>query len=102
MKATGYAHIELREGVPYIAGRKTRVLDLVMEHSEWGLGAEQLERQHPDLTPGQIHSALTYYLDHVSEFERVIAEEERFWAEVQAGRRDSPLAAKLKALGVQP
>ena len=100
MMATGYAHIDVRDDVPYIEGTRTRVLELAIEHRHWRLDADQLQRQHPHLTLGQIHSALTYYFDHQDMFACMIADEERFWADVRAGARESPLALALRRLGL--
>jgi hypothetical protein len=48
-----------------------------------------------DLTPSQIHAALSYYYDHTAEIEAVIAEENHYSKEHQT---DTPrLVKKLPA-----
>jgi uncharacterized protein (DUF433 family) len=98
--ATGYAHIELRDGMPYVTGTRIRVLDLVLQQRDWGMNAEQIAYQHPELTRAQVHSALAYYYDHQDQFECLIATEEHFWEEVRSGTRESPITVKLRALGL--
>ena len=100
MTATGYAHIELRDRVPYIAGTQTRVVDLIMEQWDWNLNAEQLHRQYSELSLGAIHSALSYAYDHPEEMRCAIEEAERIAEEIRTGVRESPLTAKLRALGL--
>jgi uncharacterized protein (DUF433 family) len=49
-----YPHITLNSrGVPCIDGTRHRVIDIVADHE-----------QYPDLSPAQVHAALTYYYDH--------------------------------------
>lgn len=70
---TPYEHIELnRDLVPSIAGTKTKVVELVVEHQAYGWSPEELHFQHPYLTLEQIHSALAYYWDHREELDRDI------------------------------
>lgn len=75
MEATAYSHIEVREDrVPYITGTQTRVEEVVLDHTAYGWDADEIQRQHPDLTLGQIHSALAYYYDHKVEVDQEIEE----------------------------
>jgi uncharacterized protein (DUF433 family) len=60
-----YPHITLNShGVPCIDGTRHRVIDIVADHVAHGYGAAQIVEQYPDLTPAQVHAALTYYYDH--------------------------------------
>ena len=62
---TAYQHIELdAQGVPWIAGRNIKVVEIVAEHLAYRWDAAQIRSQHPHLTLGEIHSALAYYFDH--------------------------------------
>jgi uncharacterized protein (DUF433 family) len=62
---TSYEHVVLDENrVPLIAGTTIKVVELVLDHLAYGWSPEELHFQHPDLTMGQIHSALAYYWDH--------------------------------------
>jgi hypothetical protein len=46
-----------------------------MTHISWN--ADQLHRQHPQLSLPEIHSALGYYYDHRAECDAMIESEER-------------------------
>ena len=59
--------------------------------------ADEIQRQHPHLTLGQIHSCLAYYYDH-QEIDSIIEEQLRSMSACEAGR--SPLRAKMKAWGL--
>lgn len=68
---TRYAQITLDvDRVPHIAGTTMKVVGLVVEQQAYGWSPEELHSQHPDLTLGQIHSALAYYWDHRAELDR--------------------------------
>ncbi|MEE8389412.1 MAG: hypothetical protein V3S14_01265 [Anaerolineae bacterium] len=55
-----YEHIVLNEdGVSIIAGTNMKVLELVLGKIAYGWSPEELNFQHPYLTLGQIHCAIT-------------------------------------------
>ncbi|MDP2276784.1 MAG: DUF433 domain-containing protein [Nitrospirota bacterium] len=65
LTVTKYEHITLDEkGSPVITGTTLKVIELVAEKAAYGWSPEELHFQHPYLTLGQIHSALSYYYDH--------------------------------------
>ena len=67
---TRYEHIVVDEaGVPWIERANIKVVELVLDQQAYGGTPEQLQEQHPSLTLGQIHSALTYYWDHRDELD---------------------------------
>lgn len=103
-KATSYAHIELRDdGVPIISGTRMKVEHLAVEATTWAMDADAIQRQHPHLSMGQVHSALAYYYDHKEEIDREIEEGDREAERLRADQADdSPARAKLKALGLIP
>jgi uncharacterized protein (DUF433 family) len=62
---TNYPHITLNpRRVPCLDGTRHRVIDLVADHVAHGYSAAQIVEQYPDLTPAQVHAALTHYYDH--------------------------------------
>lgn len=103
MSAVAYAHIELTPaGVPLLAGTTTKVLEIALDYLAYRWDAEEIHRQHPHLTRGQIHSALAYYFDHREEMDRQIAEQ---LAEIDSLRQKAgPSAAIVKArqMGLRP
>ena len=79
---------------------------IVMDHIGRGWDANEIHRQYPYLTLGQIHSALAYYYDHKvemdGEIEGATHEADRLRAEIDQFQGPSPLDAKLKAMGRLP
>jgi uncharacterized protein (DUF433 family) len=103
MAMLAYAHITLSPaGVPYIAGTRTKVEEVILDHLAHRWDAEEIQRQHPALTLGQIHSALAYYYDHQEELDREIDNGLREVAQIRASLGTSPLHLKLRAKGLLP
>jgi uncharacterized protein (DUF433 family) len=66
--ATSHPHIEFDEkGSPRIGKTRYQVLYLAAEHYHHGWSAEELLRQHPDLRPEEVYSALAFFYDHFHE-----------------------------------
>jgi uncharacterized protein (DUF433 family) len=103
MPATTYAHIEFREGVPHVAGTRTRVRLIAVDHIANGWDAVQIHQHYPYLSLGQIHSALAYYYDHKEAMDAEIAEKERFAEEMRQKQDDTPwLRERLRAKSLLP
>jgi uncharacterized protein (DUF433 family) len=103
MSTVQYAHLDLdAAGGPMLSGTRTKVLEIALDHLAHRWDAEEIQRQHPHLSLGQIHSALAYYFDHRVELDEQIAaqadEVERF----RAAAGPSPVVAKLRSLGRLP
>src|SRR5262245_22740209 len=98
MTTLAYAHIDFTpEGVPYISGTATKVVEVVLDHLAHGRDADETQRHHPHLTLGQIYSALAYYYDHQDEMDRDIEERESRPEAIVASLGESPIRAKLRA-----
>jgi uncharacterized protein (DUF433 family) len=70
--AVQYPHLEINaQGQAQISATRYKVLHLAAEHYHYGWSAEELLRQHPDLKPGEIYAALTYFYDH---YEQMVAD----------------------------
>jgi uncharacterized protein (DUF433 family) len=94
-----YAHIDHDEkGVPFIAGSTMKVVELVMAQQAHGWSPEELHFRHPELSLGEIHSALAYYWDHRAELDQDIEDRSLRVAEIRRESGSSPLAKKLHAL----
>lgn len=98
LRATSsYPHIDCDEkGNPVIAGTTMKVVELVMAQWAYGWSPEELHFQHPDLTLGQIHSALGYYWDHKGELDADIEKRSSFAEQARREAGPSPLAARLR------
>jgi uncharacterized protein (DUF433 family) len=94
---TRYEHIVLvDEKVPVILGTNMKVIELVLDKVAYGWSPEELHFQHPDLTLGQIHSALAYYWDHQDELDRDIEKRLQKINRIQKTNKPSALKSKLK------
>ncbi len=103
MPSDSYPHIDVTpDGVPVLSGTQTKVIEVVLDHLAHHWDADEIHRQHPHLTLGQIYSALAYYYDHQAEMDRVIEEQLREVAAIRERLGESPLRGKLKALGLLP
>jgi uncharacterized protein (DUF433 family) len=68
-----YPHItQNNRGVPCVGGTRHRVIDIAADHVAHGYSATQIVEQYPDLTPAQVHAALTYYYDHQDEMDAAL------------------------------
>ena len=98
LSVTRYEHIMLNEShVPMIAGTTMKVVELVLDHLAYGWSPEELHFQHPDLTLGQIHSALAYYWDHKAELDKDIEGRLQTVDQLQQTKPSASLAERLKA-----
>jgi uncharacterized protein (DUF433 family) len=101
---TGYKHVSLNDqGWPVLEPSKFKVKFLVRDHLERGLNAAELLEQHPQLTLGQIFSALAYYWDHQSEMDALLAadklETERLLDRVATSLDRVELEGRLRRIG---
>jgi uncharacterized protein (DUF433 family) len=100
LNETRYEHIMLTETrEPMIAGTTMKVIELVLDHLAYGWSPEELHFQHPDLTLGQIHSALAYYWDHKAELDGDIERRLQVVDQLQRTIPSTSLAERLKARG---
>lgn len=68
---TRYPHLTVADdGSVRIGETRYKVTHLAAEHYHHGWSAEEILRQHPDLKPGEVYAALTYFYDH---FDEVVA-----------------------------
>jgi uncharacterized protein (DUF433 family) len=98
-----YPHIELdAQGVPYLAGTRTKVVEVVLDRLAHHWDADEIHRQHPFLSLAQIYSALAYYYDHQEEIDQAIAAGLQRTQAIRASLGESPVRAKLIAKGLLP
>lgn len=92
-----YEHIVVRDGVPRIAASRYKVTHLVQERLAYGWSPEELQYQHPDLSLGQIYSALAYYADHQEELDRMIERDSAEFQTLRDAAAGSPLRQRLRS-----
>src|ERR1700694_3367075 len=96
-----YPHIEQRpDGKLWLMGTQTKVLEVALDRLAHHWDADEIQRQHPQLTLGQIHSCLAYYHDHQEEMDRIIDEQLRTIEQLRGQQGESVLRAKLKRKGL--
>jgi uncharacterized protein (DUF433 family) len=79
--AVSYPHISIdKNGVARIGDSRYKVLHLAGEHYRSGWSAEEILRQHPDLKPEEVYSALAYFYDHHAEMVQRLQENADFAA----------------------
>lgn len=74
-----------------------KVVELVMAQRAHGWSPEELRFQYPDLSLGQIHSALAYYWDHKDELDADIEQRSQYAEEARRETGPSRLAAKIRS-----
>ena len=95
---TSYEHIILDPiSQPIIEGTKVKVIELVLDKTAYGWSPEELQYQHPQLTLGQVYSALAYYADHQEEFDKEIETQLRHVDQMKKTSKPTPLINRLKA-----
>ncbi len=103
MTTVSYPHIEITEdGVPMLAGTKTKVVEVVLDRLAHHWDADEIQRQHPHLTLSQVYAALGYYYDHQDDWDRDIARRLHKAEEIAADQPESAVRTKLRAMGRLP
>ena len=99
MATVDYPHVSLDSNhVPVLTGTRIKVVEVVLDHLAHGSDADEIQRQFPFLSLGQIHCALGYYYDHQDEVDQDIAKRLQKVDEIQSRLGHSALAKKLKLL----
>jgi len=100
-QSTGYPHIERRtDGKLWLTGTQTKVLEVALDRLAHHWDADEIQRQHPHLTLGQIYSCLAYYCDHQEEMDQRIEEQLKLVEQLRGQQGESVLRAKLKSKGL--
>jgi uncharacterized protein (DUF433 family) len=93
-----YPHVELDgKGNPVLSGTTLKIVELVMAQRAHGCSPEELHFQHPELSLGQIHSALAYYWDHKDELDADIEQRSLYAEQARLEAGPSPLAVKIRS-----
>ena len=86
-------------GVAYVAGTTAKVIEVVL-NKEWAdQTPEELQRDMPHLTLGQIYAALAYYHQHKEELDAEIERRYQFAERLRAEAGESPFARRMRAAG---
>jgi uncharacterized protein (DUF433 family) len=63
-------------GKPHIAGHRIKVQHVALWHERLGRNPDEIVAEHPGLTLGDVHAALSYYYDHCDEIDADIRSDE--------------------------
>lgn len=101
LEETRYEHVVLSDSrVPLISGTTMKVMELILAQAAYGWSAEELHIQFPQLTLGQIHSALAYYWDHRDELDGDLEKRIEKVDNIKKSVPPSPLIKRLKEKGL--
>ena len=104
METVTASHIWLAEdGRAWIDDTNTKVIEVVCDHTGWGMSAEEIHRAYPSLSLAQVHAALAYYYDHQPEFDAEIEAQLKRIDELKLqADADSPFLERMRAHGKLP
>ena len=86
-------------GRAWIDDTNIKVIEVALDHLAYGWDADEIRRQHPHLSLGQIHSALAYYHDHREQFDTEIQAGLQAEERAHQAAANSPLVRRLHAMG---
>jgi uncharacterized protein (DUF433 family) len=90
--------IEIDEqGVPWISGANTKVIEVVLDKMAYGWSPEEMHLQHSHLSMAQIHAALAYYYEHQAELDADIERRNRYVEELRAQHRNPLTRQELES-----
>jgi uncharacterized protein (DUF433 family) len=100
--ATAYTHIIKEDGQPAHLDKhsRTRVAMIVTDYIAYGWSVDEMHRQHPHLSLGELHAAMTYYYDQKQEIDDEIAAELQQLDHDMGAKSRPPVWFKLKAKGL--
>jgi uncharacterized protein (DUF433 family) len=103
MPVVAIEHIDVdARGVARIVGKRTKVIQIVMDRMAYGWGPEEIHAQHPHLSLSQIYAAFAYYYDHKAELDAQIEADIRRADEMRAQAGESAIVQKIKRLADRP
>jgi uncharacterized protein (DUF433 family) len=90
-------------GVAWIEGTTTKVIEVVLNKEWTGQTAEELQQQGmPHLTLAQIYAALSYYHAHKEELDTDIERRRQFADQLRSQAEESPFSRRMREAGRLP
>jgi uncharacterized protein (DUF433 family) len=88
------------KGRALLAGTTTKVVEIVLDHTENGFSPDEIRRQHGNsFSLAQIYAALSYYYEHQAEFDAEIEQEVREVEELRRQAGESPFVKRMRSIG---
>ena len=81
-------------GKPIIAGTRIKVSQIAIEYDLLGWTADEIIQAHPHLTLAQVHDALSYYYENVTDINAELRESDRLVEELRKLYTDPILKAR--------
>ena len=102
MPALAWPFIQIRDdGIAIIEGTRTKVIEVVLDRIANHWDADEIHRQYPYLSLGQIHAALGYYYENQEECDQLIEARRRTAEELRALTENPILQERLRKLSRQ-
>ena len=88
MQPTTANHIEIRKnrrGEPraFVSGTRVRVQDIVTLYERHEKSADEIVREHPQLSLAQVHTSLAYYFENQAEIQAALKSDREFAANME-------------------
>lgn len=100
--ATDWPLIEIdQSGIACVKGTRTKVIEIALDRLAHHWDADEIRRQHPHLTLGQIHAALSYYYEHQAQCDQLIDERRRQAEQIRTESENPELQTRLRKLSRQ-
>ena len=87
-------------GVAWVAGTRTKVREIVLDKTAWGLTPDQMHEQHPHLSLAQIHTALAYYYENQAAMDDEIQRDYEEAVKLQEELSDPEFRQRLQSLKI--
>src|SRR5438874_11403913 len=98
MKAVA-SQIEIDDqGVAWITGANTKVIEVVLDKLAYGWSPEEMHFQHPHLSMAQIHSALAYYYENQDKLDEEIRRDLEEVDQLRSQSESAALRSKLQSI----
>ena len=89
------------DGIATIEGTRTKVIEIALDRIANHWDADEIHRQYPYLSLGQIHAALGYYHENQEECDQLIESRRRRAEELRAKTENPALQERLRKLARQ-
>lgn len=89
------------DGIAVIEGTRTKVIEIALDRIAHHWDADEIHRQYPYLSLGQIHAALGYYHENREECDQLIETRRRSAEEIRARTENPALQERLRKLARQ-
>src|SRR5712672_737062 len=86
------------EGVPWITGANTKVVEVVLDKLAYGWSPEEMHFQHPHLSMAQIHAALAYYYENQDKLDDEIRRDLEEVDHLRSQSESPTLRSKLQSI----